>query len=62
LQPIFVHCAHGQDRTGLVIGLERVLIEQQAPQAAHDEMVKIGFHTMFIGLESYFERKTNWQP
>jgi protein tyrosine/serine phosphatase len=61
-KPIYVHCKHGQDRTGLVIGLERVLIEHQTPQAAHDEMVKIGFHTEFLGLEAYFERKTSWQP
>jgi hypothetical protein len=61
-KPIYVHCKHGQDRTGLVIGLERVLIEHQTPQAAHDEMVKIGFHTALIGLEDYFERKTGWTP
>jgi protein tyrosine/serine phosphatase len=57
-KPIYVHCKHGQDRTGLVIGLERVLIESWTPQAAHDEMVRIGFHTEFLGLEEYFERKT----
>lgn len=58
--PIYVHCKHGQDRTGLVIGLERVFDEEWTPQAAHDEMVKIGFHTFFAGLEEYFERKTGW--
>jgi protein tyrosine/serine phosphatase len=57
-KPIYVHCKHGQDRTGLVIGLERVLIEGWTPQTAHDEMVRIGFHTEFLGLEEYFERKT----
>jgi protein tyrosine/serine phosphatase len=60
--PVYVHCKHGQDRTGLVIGLERVLIEGWNPADAHDEMVKIGFHTGFLGLEDYFERKTNWNP
>lgn len=59
-QPIYVHCKHGQDRTGLVIGLERVVDEGWDPQNAHDEMVKIGFHTFFLGLEDYFEEKTGW--
>jgi protein tyrosine/serine phosphatase len=57
-KPIYVHCKHGQDRTGLVIGLERVLVEGWTAQAAHDEMVRIGFHPELLGLEEYFERKT----
>jgi protein tyrosine/serine phosphatase len=59
--PVYVHCLHGQDRTGLVIGLERVLIEGWAPKDAHDEMVARGFHTGFIGLDEYFDRKTGWE-
>lgn len=57
---IYVHCKHGQDRTGLVIGLERVIDESWQPEDAHDEMVRIGFHTFFYGLEEYFEGKTHW--
>src|SRR4029079_7337114 len=60
LMPIYVHCAHGQDRTGLVIGLERVIDEGWQPKAAHDEMVKLGFHMEFVGLNHYFEEKTGW--
>jgi tyrosine-protein phosphatase SIW14 len=57
---IYVHCKHGQDRTGLVMGLERVVGEGWQPKDAHDEMVRIGFHTLFLGLEEYFENKTHW--
>jgi tyrosine-protein phosphatase SIW14 len=60
--PVYVHCAHGQDRTGLVIGLERVLQEHWAPARAYQEMLVLGFHPMFIGLDEYFERKTGWEP
>lgn len=60
-QPVYVHCKHGQDRTGLVMGLDRVVNESWKPQIAHDEMVKIGFHTKFLGLEEYFENKTHWK-
>jgi protein tyrosine/serine phosphatase len=58
--PVYVHCKHGQDRTGLVLGIERVEFEKWEPQKAHDEMVQIGFHTGFAGLEEYFEHRTGW--
>jgi tyrosine-protein phosphatase SIW14 len=58
---IYVHCKHGQDRTGLVLGLERVIDEKWAPKAAHDEMLKLGFHSFFLGLNHYFEEKTGWE-
>ncbi len=57
--PVYVHCLHGQDRTGLVIGLERVIVEGWTPGRAHAEMVRDGFHTAFAGLDGYFERKTH---
>jgi protein tyrosine/serine phosphatase len=60
LEPIYVHCKHGQDRTGLVIGLERVKDESWTPQNAFNEMLKDGFHTFFIGLDEYFEQKSGW--
>ena len=41
-QPVFVHCAHGDDRTGLVVALYRVRYERWTPKAAHDEMVAKG--------------------
>lgn len=41
-QPVFVHCEHGKDRTGLVIALYRVFYENWSPQDAHDEMVEMG--------------------
>lgn len=59
--PIYVHCKHGQDRTGLVIGLERVLDEGWAPKDAYAEMLKLGFHPMFEGLNHYFEEKTGYE-
>jgi tyrosine-protein phosphatase SIW14 len=61
-KPVYVHCAHGQDRTGLVIGLERVFNEGWAPAAAWQEMLAHGFHVGFLGLDDYFFRKTGWNP
>jgi tyrosine-protein phosphatase SIW14 len=61
-QPVYVHCAHGQDRTGLVIGLERVINEGWAPADAWQEMLAHGFHEGFLGLDDYFFRRTGWNP
>lgn len=59
--PVYVHCKHGQDRTGLVIGLERVEHEHWAPKDAYAEMLKLGFHPLFEGLNHYFEEKTGFE-
>lgn len=58
---IYVHCKHGRDRTGLVIGLERVYVENWAPKKAYQEMLDRGFRTFFLGLREYYERKTGWE-
>lgn len=58
--PVYVHCKHGQDRTGLVIGLERVQHEHWAPKDAYAEMLRLGFHPEFLGLHHYFEEKTGY--
>ncbi|MBX9687570.1 MAG: tyrosine-protein phosphatase [Candidatus Obscuribacterales bacterium] len=44
LRPIFVHCLHGADRTGVMIAMFRILRCGYSLQAAYDEMVKCGFH------------------
>jgi tyrosine-protein phosphatase SIW14 len=50
LRPIYVHCLHGQDRTGLVVGLYRVLHDHKTKSDAFKEMRKNGFHWEFLGL------------
>lgn len=60
LRPIFVHCQHGQDRTGLVVGLYRVFAEHWQPAHAYQEMKQLGFHPVLMFLNHYFERRTGW--
>lgn len=60
-QPVFVHCRHGQDRTGLVIGLERVFDEGWDPADAYREMIAFGFHPYLWGLQHYYEEKTGFE-
>jgi protein tyrosine/serine phosphatase len=57
--PVLVHCYHGEDRTGLVIGLERVFLEKWPAVKAYDEMIEKGFHQILLGLDEYFRSKTS---
>jgi tyrosine-protein phosphatase SIW14 len=50
----YVHCLHGQDRTGLVIGLFRVRSGWTKAQA-EKEMLARGFHRELHGLWDYWE-------
>lgn len=60
--PVFVHCEKGEDRTGMVIGLYRVLVQKWAPEDAWNEMLKFGYHPKFGALTRYFEKHTGWKP
>lgn len=50
-----VHCTHGQDRTGLVIGKYRVLEEGWSKRAAYAEMLAHHFHPELYGLHETWE-------
>ncbi|MGA2781108.1 MAG: tyrosine-protein phosphatase [Smithella sp.] len=50
LRPIYVHCLHGHDRTGLVVGLFRVLHDHYTKLEAFNEMCENNFHWQFPGL------------
>ena len=56
--PIFLHCKHGRDRTGLIIGLYRVLVQGWEPRDAYREMLDLGFRPHLTALDSYFKRRT----
>ena len=57
-QPLFIHCLHGEDRTGLVVGLYRVYVDGWTPDAAYQEMLEKGFHPSYTALKNYFFAKT----
>jgi tyrosine-protein phosphatase SIW14 len=61
LQPVFVHCHYGEDRTGLAVGLYRVLNQNFAPKDAYQEMLDHGFHSWLFGLKEYFEKATGYE-
>ena len=56
IQPgTFIHCTHGEDRTGLVLGLWRVRECGWTKRRAHAEMLDHGFHPLLRGLEWAWE-------
>ena len=53
-----VHCTHGQDRTGYLIGRYRVNSEGWSKDEAYLEMLKFGFHPELHGLHEAWEEFT----
>jgi hypothetical protein len=42
-EKIYIHCARGEDRSGLVVGAYRFLVQKASKTAARNEMAKFGF-------------------
>jgi protein tyrosine/serine phosphatase len=59
--PVFIHCTHGEDRTGLIVGLYRVEVQGWTPEQAYSEMLQMGFHTKFKALDDYFRARTGYR-
>lgn len=52
---VYVHCTHGQDRTGMLVGMYRVLFDHWAKGDAWLEMLQHGFHPELVGLDAFWE-------
>ena len=46
-QPIYVHCLHGCDRTGMVIAAYRIIVEHWSVEDAGEEAVNMGHKWYF---------------
>lgn len=49
LQPVFVHCAHGKDRTGTMCAIYRMENDGWTAEAALEEMRTFGYHEKLYG-------------
>ncbi|HEX9205598.1 MAG TPA: tyrosine-protein phosphatase [Candidatus Deferrimicrobiaceae bacterium] len=55
-QPVFVHCAQGKDRTGVVAAVYRMEVEGWTAAEAEAEMEAFGFHEIWFQLEKFVRR------
>jgi protein tyrosine/serine phosphatase len=46
--PVFVHCLHGSDRTGMLTAMYRIARENWTFDEAYREMVACGFHRLTV--------------
>jgi len=46
-RPVFVHCQHGSDRTGMMIAAYRVVEQGWTPDEAAAELPRFGFHEIW---------------
>ncbi len=54
--PVFVHCAHGKDRTGVVVAVYRMEVEGWREPEAEAEMEAFGFHEIWFQLKKFVRR------
>jgi protein tyrosine/serine phosphatase len=53
-RPIFVHCYHGRDRTGLEVAVYRMVVQDWPREAALKELYAHGYHwAAFPGIARY---------
>jgi protein tyrosine/serine phosphatase len=57
LQPIYVHCRLGKDRTGMIVALYRVLYEKWDGCDAWKEWKGLGYKPWNSGLRIYYEKR-----
>jgi protein tyrosine/serine phosphatase len=57
-RPIFVHCQHGADRTGVMCAAYRVMVNKWTKQQAIDEMTTggFGFHSVWTNIPKVIEK------
>ncbi|ABB30334.1 protein tyrosine/serine phosphatase [Geobacter metallireducens RCH3] len=54
-QPVFVHCRHGQDRTGIVVAAYRMKVEGWSLADAEAEMQSFGFNDVWINFKKFIK-------
>lgn len=56
-QPVFIHCLHGSDRTGVMAAAYRMVMQNQDRDEAVKEMVKgpFGYHRIWEGLPAFLD-------
>ena len=54
-QPVFVHCRHGQDRTGIVVAVYRMKVDGWSLADAEAEMQTFGFNDVWVNFKKFIK-------
>jgi len=54
-QPVFVHCQHGSDRTGLMVAIYRIYIQGWNKEDAIKESDNFGMHKIYKNIPEYIK-------
>jgi protein tyrosine/serine phosphatase len=57
-QPVFVHCRHGEDRTGTIIACYRIAHDGWTAAAAKKEAVSYGMSWTQVSMKKYIDQFT----
>ncbi|MBF0502603.1 MAG: dual specificity protein phosphatase family protein [Candidatus Riflebacteria bacterium] len=52
-RPVFVHCQHGADRTGTMVAIYRMVMQDWTFKQALDELPNFGFHRIWSNLKTF---------
>jgi protein tyrosine phosphatase (PTP) superfamily phosphohydrolase (DUF442 family) len=54
--PVFVHCQHGADRTGMMVAAYRIFEQGWTAEQAAKELPNFGFHEIWSTIVTYLKR------
>ena len=52
-QPVYVHCRHGQDRTGIVVAAYRMTLDNWSLKDVEAEMQAFGFNDVWVNFKKF---------
>ncbi len=55
-QPVYIHCQHGKDRTGMMAAIYRIEREGWTNEEAIEEMQAFGYHDIFRDLIGFVRK------